>query len=68
MIKLIIPGVAVVAFFMACGNAPAKRIAECEHLGSRDGVCAAQEWDFTMESPFPDNNLSTLASLVNSQE
>ncbi|WMY72603.1 hypothetical protein RHD99_14055 [Buttiauxella selenatireducens] len=64
MIKLIIPSVIVVAFSLACANGPAKRIAACEHQGESDGVCAAHEWNFAMETPFPDNDLSTLAQRV----
>lgn len=68
MIKLVIPGFIVVAFLAACANAPAKRIAECENLGEKEGVCAAHEWDFAMESPFPDSNLSILANRVTARK
>ena len=68
MIKLMIPGVIVVVFLLACAHSPAKRIAACENHGGSDGVCAAHEWDFSMESPFPDNDLSTLASRVTAQK
>ncbi|MCS3602806.1 hypothetical protein M2371_002015 [Buttiauxella sp. BIGb0471] len=68
MIKWFIPGVVVVAFLLVCGNAPAKRIAQCENQGGSDGICAAHEWDFAMESPFSDNDLSALASRVNTQK
>ncbi|WP_034455913.1 hypothetical protein [Buttiauxella noackiae] len=68
MIKFLIPGFIVVAFIAACSTAPAKRIAECENHGERAGVCAAHEWDFDMESPYPDNNLSVLASRVTAQK
>ncbi len=68
MIKLVIPGFIVVAFLAACANAPAKRIAECENQGEREGVCAAHEWDFAMESPFPDSNLSILANRITEQK
>ncbi|WP_151995634.1 hypothetical protein [Buttiauxella massiliensis] len=68
MIKFMVPAVIAVAFFVACGNAPAKRIAQCENHGKSDGACVAQEWDFSMESPFPDNDLSTLAGLVTAQK
>ena len=64
MIKLIIPSVIVVAFLLACANGPAKRIAACEHQGGSNGICTAHEWNFAMESPFPDNDLSTLAQRV----
>ncbi|MEW7315288.1 hypothetical protein AB1E22_21685 [Buttiauxella gaviniae] len=68
MIKIIIPTVIVMAFFVACGNAPAKRIAQCERHGEKDGVCAAQEWDFDMDSPYSDSDLSNLAGRVKAQE
>ncbi|WBM68993.1 hypothetical protein OH773_12365 [Buttiauxella sp. WJP83] len=64
MIKLIIPSVIVVVFLLACANAPAKRIAACEDQGGSDGICAAHEWNFAMESPFPESDLSTLAQRV----
>lgn len=67
MMKFIIPGVVVVGFLLACGNAPAKRIAQCESQGGIDGMCAAHEWDFSMDSPFPDTDLSTLASRATAQ-
>lgn len=64
MIKLVIPGIITVAFFAACVNAPAQRIAECENHGESDGVCVAHEWNFDMESPFSATDLSTQVSHV----